>query len=102
MDDIAETVYRFNLPKKYKSIGYDLAKALTQMNNSDEKDAERLVTVYETLMQNKGEQNYQTILSKLAMRLLQGDRVNTIAEELGADRESIRNELLPLEHTGGE
>lgn len=102
MDDVAKIVYRLNLPKEYKSAGYDLAKALTQVNNADDSDEKILVDAYYVLMEHSEEKEYRKIVSKIAIKLMSGGRTDTVAASLGIDRETLQDTLAPLTKIGGD
>lgn len=96
MDEIAKIVYRMNLSADQESDGYLLAKSLTQLNNTDDTDSDVLLDVYDTLLKYKDRSDYQRILAKLAIKLMSGRKIDTIASSLHADRESIQGVLSPL------
>lgn len=102
MDQIAKNVYRMNLPEEYYSDGYMLAKALAQASDSDDSDADKLVQAYHVILQYADKSDYKTIVSKLAIKLMSGKKIDTIAMELELDRETIRDELALLTEIGGE
>jgi serine/threonine protein kinase len=102
LDDIAELVYYVNLPDDAESVGYELSKALTQINNADDRDADALLSVYETLMEYADREEYATILSKLSIKLMSGRKIDTLAEALEKTREEIQDELTPITKLGDE
>jgi hypothetical protein len=53
------------------------------------------VKLFATKMMNKIIK-YKTAVSKLANKLMTGDKIDTIATGLNTDRETIRNVLIPL------
>ena len=101
MDDISKSVYRLNLPEQYESGGYELAKAIAQVNDADDGDAEKLCAAYETLLKYADNSEYNVAVSKLAIKLMSGRKTDTIASENGTDRETIQNVLAPLSKIGG-
>lgn len=101
MDDISKSVYRLNLPEQYESGGYELAKAIAQVNDADDSDAEKLCAAYETLLKYADNSEYNVAVSKLAIKLMSGRKIDTIASENGTDRETIQNVLAPLSKIGG-
>ena len=102
MDDIAKKVYRMNLSEQYESDGYILAKALTQVNDADDSDADKLKYAYDVLLIYSEDKKYSTIISKLAIKLMSGGKIETIASVLAIDRETIRDLLAPLTEIGGD
>lgn len=96
MDEIAKSVYRVNLSDDYASIGYELAKAIAQVNDADDSDSEKLVPAYQTLLKYANNSDYNTAIVKLANKLTTGKKVDTIASNLNTERETIRNELNSL------
>ncbi len=102
LDDIAELVYAMNLPEDNESVGYDLAQALTKINNADDRDSDTLLAAYDTLMANADAKEYSTIISKLSIKLMSGRKTDTLANALGKNREDIQNELTPLTKLGGD
>jgi len=102
LDEIAKNVYNTNISSEYSSDGYELAKTLTQVNNADDSDTEVLVAAYETVLLFSEHSQYKTIVSKLAIKLMSGRKIDTIASAKGQNRESIQNILAPLTKTGGD
>lgn len=102
MDDVAKIVYRLDLSSKYESKGYDLAKALTKVNDADDSDSETLIAAYDVLGKYSGDNSYRKIIAKLAIKLMSGSKTDTIASALDLDRETVQNELLPLTKIGGD
>lgn len=102
MDDIAKNIYLLNLPTDNKSSGYDLAKALTQVNEAADNDTDKLKSAYDVLLENCNDIKYSTISSKLAMKLMSGEKTDTLAEAEGTDRETIQNTLVPITKLGGD
>ncbi len=96
MDNIAKSIYRTNLSSEFKSDGYTLAKAIAQVNDADDSEAEKLIPAYETVTQYADNPVYKTAVHKLASKLMTGNKIDTIATGLNTDRESIRNVLIPL------
>lgn len=101
LDEIAKKVYRMNLSEQNESDGYLLAKALTQVNDADDGDADKLKFAYDILIIYSEDEKYKTIISKLAIKLMSGRKIETIASELMIDRETIRDALAPLTEIGG-
>lgn len=101
LDDIAEYVYRMNISDSDDCEGYELAQALTRVNNADDRDSSILLPAYETLLKYSEDKEYSTIISKLAIKLMSGRKVDTLANELNKNREDIQNELAPLTRTLG-
>lgn len=102
IDKIAKSVYRMNLASTFESPGYELAKALTQVNDTYEGDAETISKVYEIVLKYAEDNSYRKIISKLAIKLMSGGRTDTLANSLSVDRESIQNVLAPLTKIGGD
>ena len=102
MDDIAKNIYLLNLPRENKSSGYDLAKALTQVNEAADTDTDKLKSAYDVLLENCDDKRYSTILSKLAMKLMSGEKTDTLADAAGTERETIQDTLVPLTKLGGD
>lgn len=102
LDAISKNVYRLNLSETYESDGYELAKAIAQVNDADDSDAEKLCAAYETLLKYADSSEYNVAVSKLAIKLMSGRKTDTIASENGTDRESIQNILAPLSRIGGD
>lgn len=96
LDNIAEDVYRVNLSEEFQSDGYELAKAISQVNNADDTEADKLLPAYNTVLKYKDNSEYKTAVSKLAAKLMTGKKIDTIAAKLDTDRESVRNVLKPL------
>ena len=102
LDEIAKNVYNTNPSKDISSDGYELAKALTKVNNADDADADVLVSAYDLLLSYSKNSDYKTIVSKLAIKLMSGRKIDTIASQKGVNRESIQNVLAPLTNNGGD
>ena len=96
LDSISKSIYRTNLSDSYESAGYSLAKAIAQVNDSDDNESDKLVPAYQTLMKYKDNANYSTAVSKLAAKLTTGRKIDTIADHLGVSRESIRQILSKI------
>lgn len=96
MDSIAKSIYRMNLPDGFESDGYELAKAISQVNDADDSESERLVPAYETVLKYADNSTYKVSVSKLANKLMTGSKIDTIATELNTDRATIRDTLMPL------
>ena len=96
MDSICKSVYRMNLSEDYQSAGYELAKAIAQVNDADDTEAEKLIPAYETVLKYSDDFEYHTAVAKLAAKLMTGKKIDTISQNLETDRESIRNTLIPL------
>lgn len=96
MDNIAKSVYRTNLSDEYKSDGYILAKAISQVNDANDNESEKLISAYEVVTQYANNPTYKTVVSKLANKLMTSNRIDTIATGLNTERESIRDVLIPL------
>lgn len=101
LDDIAEYVYQMNISDSNVCEGYELAQALTRVDNADDRDSSILIPAYETLLKYSDNEDYATIVSKLAIKLMSGRKVDTLANELDRNREDIQNELAPLTKTAG-
>lgn len=93
MDAIAKSVYRVNLQDEKSSKGYLLAKAISQVNDSDDDDTDILVSAYETVVEISKDNDYQQATSKLANKLTTGKKVDTIAAGLQTNRGDIREKL---------
>lgn len=102
MNEIAKIIYRLNLSEKYESDGYTLAKALTQVGNADDSDEETLREAYDVLMKYSDDSSYRKIVAKLAIKLMSGRKIDTVAASLGLDRETVQNVLAPLTKIGGD
>lgn len=102
LDEIAKTVYGINPSKNFSCDGYELTKALTQINNVDDSDADTLIAIYDTLLKYSNIPEYSNIVSKLAIKLMSGRKIDTIASFINDSRESIQNTLAPLTKTGGD
>lgn len=102
MDEIAKTIYRLNLSSEYSSDGYILSKTLTQVNDADDSDTDTLQEAYKTLMEYSDDKSYRKIVSKIAIKLMSGQKIDTIANSENTNRESIQNELAPLTKIGGD
>ena len=102
LDDIAEYVYQINVSDNDVCEGYELAQALTRVNNADDRDSSILIPAYETLLKYSDNKDYATIVSKLAIKLMSGRKVDTLANELDRNREDIQNELAPLTKIAGD
>lgn len=96
MDSIAKSIYRMNLSDEFESDGYILAKAISQVNDADDEDSEKLIPAYETILKYANDPAYKTSVTKLANKLMTGKKIDTIASELNTERESIRDVLIPL------
>ncbi len=97
MDAVAKSVYRINLKDEQSSEGYRLAKAIAQVNDADDGDAEVLISAYRTATEMAGKPQYQRAVSKLAGKLLTGKKVDTIAAGLQTNRSDIREQLNAIE-----
>lgn len=102
LDDIAKTIHRLNLSEDYHSDGYALAQALTAVNDADDTDSDTLTEVYEVLLEHTEKKEYSRILAKLAIKLMSGRKIDTLASALETDRESIQEVLAPLTAMGGD
>lgn len=102
LDEIAKNVYNTNLTKDISCDGYELAKALTKVNNADDADAEILVSAYELLLKYSNNPDYKTIVSKLAIKLMSGRKIDTISSQMKLNREDIQSKLAPLTNNGGD
>ena len=96
MDSIAKSVYIMNLPVMYQSNGYELAKAISQVNDADDIEAEKLIPAYQTVLKYADNTDYKTTVSRLASKLMTGKKIDTIADGLDTEREAIRDVLIPL------
>ena len=96
MDNIAKSIYRMNLSANFQSDGYDLAKAIAQVNDADDSESEKLIPAYETVIKYANNPKYKIAVYKLANKLMTGNKIDTIATGLNTDRESIRDVLIPL------
>ena len=105
LDEIAKSVYSMNLPESSESDGYTLAKVLSQINNSDDNNTEVLTNAYNTLMEyydNGKDKDYSVIMTKIAIKLMTGSKIDTIASELETDRKSLQDSLVPHTKLGDE
>ncbi len=102
MDEIAKIIYRLNLSSEYDSVGYTLATVLTRVNDADDSDVEILTSAYETLIKHSDDESYRKIVSKIAIKLMSGQKIDTIANANNINREAIQNELAPLTKIGGD
>lgn len=102
MDEIAKTVYRMNLNADQQSDGYILAIALSQLNDTDDTDSDTLMSIYDVLLQHAENNKYQKILSKIAIKLMSGRKIDTLAKARGVERASIQDVLTPLTGNGGD
>ena len=74
MDSIAKSVYIMNLPAMYQSNGYELAKAISQVNDADDIEAEKLIPAYQTVLKYADNTDYKTTVSRLASKLMTGKK----------------------------
>ena len=102
LDDISKTIHRLNLSEDYHSDGYALSKALTTVNEADDTDSDKLIEVYEVLLEHAEKREYGRIIAKLAIKLMSGRKIDTLASALETDRESVQELLAPLTAMGGE
>ncbi|MGN0470861.1 MAG: hypothetical protein ACI4GV_08105 [Acutalibacteraceae bacterium] len=96
LDSISKSVYKVNLSENVISVGYELAKAISQVNDADDNEGEKLIPAYKALCQYKNIPNYKTAISKLAAKLMTGKKIDTIASEMNLDREDVRSTLKKM------
>lgn len=105
LDEIAKSVYSINLSDAYNSDGYTLASILSQINNSDDNNTEVLTNAYNTLMEyyeDGKDKDYSVIMTKIAIKLMTGSKIDTIAGKLETDRKSLQDSLVPHTKVGDE
>lgn len=93
LDDISKNIYRINLPEDTEQEGYEIAKAIVQVNEADDKEAKKLLYAYEIFTKYNGISEYEKVVSRLATKLMTGKKIDTIATGLGMERETIREIL---------
>lgn len=103
LDNVSEKIYMMNLPAEYESIGYEIAKAVYQVNKADEiDDADKLCSAYNTLMEYAELSEYRQVTSSLAFKLMTGSKIDTIAAKEETDRDTIQNNLTMILNLGGD
>ena len=103
LDNISEEIYMLNLPEKYESPGYSIAKAICYTNQADEiYDENKLTNAYNILLKYTGYTEYSQILSSLAVKLMTGRKIDTIADAEGVDREIVQDNLTSFIKSGGD
>lgn len=96
IDGITKSIYRLNLSDEYTSGGYELASAITQVNEAYDDEVDKLVPAYNLALKYQKSSEYKAAVSKLAAKLMMGKKVDYIASNINETREDVRSKLQSM------
>ena len=96
IDGITKSIYRLNLSDEYTSGGYELASAITQVNEAYDDEVDKLVPAYNLALKYQNSSEYKVAVSKLAAKLMTGKKVDCIASNINEAREDVRSKLQSM------